>query len=413
MINKIKEFFREKNTKDLVINKILILIGFLSCLIYFYHIFIRERLPKTLPFILTEFNFYILLYICLIYCFLLKQLLYPKTLSPLFFKVLTIIGKPFMLFDFTLKNNSYSKKSYFQLVLNISKKIAQKSIKEKTTEIGLFQLLPRIILLLIFMVDVFYLHKIENFYYFIFLSLGPFLYAYYQYSILAAYEQYLAYLETFYDTVSIYEEGNYDINGIYFDDDTLKGFHNEHAIYHDKSVTLRDFIEIQTTTHDTFEYYGYPSTKEDVLLLYKKNLKINNETLNEDDYNIIHNDFYTFTPVLINLNTYLKKDKDILNIPFIHYTKVCIYILYFICWLYILIISVPSLQNISCTLDTLKVLTNYSIINEPYSDVNFTLQNDAKNTSDIIVLLLTMLCKSEYIKILLLNLVIIYNRKKN
>ena len=57
---------------------IFVISGFLLFIIFIYFSFIRERLPKDIPFNLTEYSFWILIYICFIYLLAIQQLLLVK-----------------------------------------------------------------------------------------------------------------------------------------------------------------------------------------------------------------------------------------------------------------------------------------------------------------------------------------------
>ena len=79
------------------------------CLIswYFYITFIRERLPRDIPFMLTEFRFYALLGICCVYIFAIKRYIFPKPLNPIFIPLIQTIAKPLVYFDNFIKTNKY------------------------------------------------------------------------------------------------------------------------------------------------------------------------------------------------------------------------------------------------------------------------------------------------------------------
>lgn len=148
----------------------------------------------------------------------------------------------------------------------------------------LFQLFPRIVLVCIFLIDVFYLKSIEIFYYCIPLTIIPLLYRYIMYSLEYALEQYIQHLEAYYTHVYLLEKDNLITDDTYvienLEDYNLLGTHNPNAIHHDKFVSIRDYIKIQTEIILNYDYnndknnYSYivdPLYSIETLNLYLKN----------------------------------------------------------------------------------------------------------------------------------------------
>jgi hypothetical protein len=329
---------------------------------FLYFNFIRERLPKNIPFILSEYGFYLLIFICCVYLFSIKQLLYPKNLSNNLIKIFSYIYKPFLIFDTTLKFNKFSYRYYYNFFLKSIDKITTWGIFEIGVSIYIVQIMPRLILLLIFVIDVFWLHSIEIFYYFIFLGIFPLLYNYLKYSLEFALQDYINDLEDKYDFVWVFEEGY----------GTLEWKHNPKAIYHNTKVSVKQYIKIQVEAFLTYgdngeylEYYGEPYAKDYLVKDYREEKKIETE-LTIEDYDYITKQFHFITPKLVILGQFLEMMKLTPSYFFIKKVKVALLLGYLICWLYILIISLSSLDNLPFTLKILESLTQYLALQNPF-----------------------------------------------
>jgi hypothetical protein len=329
---------------------------------FLYFNFIRERLPKNIPFILSEYSFYVLLFICGLYAYTLKQLILPKESNTFFYKIISFLHKPFLVFDTTLKYNKFSYRYYYMSFWFLMEKVIAWDFFERGFVIYFLQLIPRIILLLIFIVDVFWLHYIEIFYYFIFLGIFPLLYNYLKYSLEFALIDYIKILEDKYDFVWVFEEGY----------GTLNWKHNPKAIYHNTKVSIKQYLELQIETLLTYgdneeyiEYYGEPYAKENVFDTYREKNKINTE-LTLKDFNNITKQFDFIMPKLIDLSLFIKANKLTPKYFYITHIKAAIYVGYLICWLYILIISLSSLDNLPFTLKILESLTQYLALQNPF-----------------------------------------------
>ena len=218
---------------------ILVILGFIFILFFIYYIFIRKRLPRDIPFMLTEYYFFILLYLCLGYIFIIYRIIYPSKTNQLLSNIISYIGTPFSTFDSFLKQNKYLYPYFYKVFKYLPIRLRIFSIfKHKFLYISL-NIFPRILLVMIFFIDIFWFHNIKNFYLFIPISLLPVFYRYFIYSIEIAILQYLKTLEELYDEVSVFAIESYMIN--FSDDFSLK----ESAPYHSEYVTIREFLDIQ------------------------------------------------------------------------------------------------------------------------------------------------------------------------
>ena len=79
--------------------------------------FIRERTIRDIPdLLLTEYRFWILLYICIIYLYVIKNLIKPKTNNP-FSNIINILYKPLTVLDNFIKYNKYIRVYYYKSMI--------------------------------------------------------------------------------------------------------------------------------------------------------------------------------------------------------------------------------------------------------------------------------------------------------
>lgn len=113
--------------------------------------FIRERLPRDIPdLLLTEYNFWILLYICLIYIYIIKSLIKPQespfTFSELFTQISDLIHTPFITLDNAIKHYLFKNK-YHNFTIFIANNLKVNS-SYKPYIMFIFTFLPRFIMIL-------------------------------------------------------------------------------------------------------------------------------------------------------------------------------------------------------------------------------------------------------------------------
>jgi hypothetical protein len=141
------------------INKILlILLGLCMLSIFIWVRFIRERLPREIPFNLTTLGFLILIYICASYIYMITALIFKPTSTPTSEALTALMSKifiPLKTLDDFLKTRSFIKPYYLKFL-----SYAIKSLKKVNyTYLYLtLEISPRIILLSALLVDTFYFH---------------------------------------------------------------------------------------------------------------------------------------------------------------------------------------------------------------------------------------------------------------
>ena len=81
-------------------NYFIIALGFILFSIYIYYRFIRERLPKDIPFNLSVLGFFLLIQVCCIYTYIIWKYLKPKKEPNEFFiQISNFIFEPLDKFD--------------------------------------------------------------------------------------------------------------------------------------------------------------------------------------------------------------------------------------------------------------------------------------------------------------------------
>lgn len=303
--------------------------------LYIWNRYIRERLPKDIPFILTNLGFYILLYICILYLVLSVSLIVNhKSENSFINNALNIIYKPLKLLDESIKNNNIIKPYYEKLLLEIvivTRDMLVKIFENPFLNLSIFfQIFPRIILVLTLIVDVFWFQQLYYIYKVIFISILILFGKYFIYSLKYAKEQYIQILENMADTILT----------------------NHHLPDEESSLmnsrTIREFIDIQT------EALVY----EDLKYRY---IALDHNILLEETKNTI---FEGFLEIAIMLSVYIEEYHCAEKYSRIRYIKIFIFTMYFICWFVILLLSIQvSDMNLifSCILICNEML-------EPFSD---------------------------------------------
>jgi hypothetical protein len=326
-----------------ILNTVIYYILLLGSLIYVSWIiwarFIRERTIREIPdFLLTEYRFWILLYICAIYLYMIKSLIKPKKENIIPPEIIDYIYRPLTLLDRNFKYNKYiisyyNKKS--QQIVTILNELSNKKI---VTFILAMRIFPRLILALFLFVDTFYFCKLEIFYKVILIGLLPFIYRYIKYSIKDIYNYWVEKLEDTYSSVLVFEEGyEYEFSRT----------RDTRAKYHYKRILIKEFLDLQYETNFEFCsdkidycYVGDPYTKDHLVETYARN-KYNDQDakLTTEDYDNISKLFHDLYPLIINLKLFLNRLKLLEDKPVIKYPRILIYSIYIICWSFILVTS--------------------------------------------------------------------------
>jgi len=172
---KIFKFFKNNST---------IILGLFIFSIYIFFRFIKERLPKDIPFTLSILGFFILIELCCIYAYIVWSYIRPpKYPNEVIIIIKDFIFKPLEDFDSFIKDLSYIKLYYPKILMWLIYKF-EYIFKTSIFDIILF-FIPRIILIIVFTMDIFYFHKLYYIYYVLLLGILLLIRRYIKYSIKA------------------------------------------------------------------------------------------------------------------------------------------------------------------------------------------------------------------------------------
>nr|NP_062850.1 hypothetical protein PhpooMp05 [Physarum polycephalum]BAB08084.1 unnamed protein product [Physarum polycephalum] len=321
---------------------LLLFIGLIMTSWIIWSRFIRSRTIRELPdSLLTEYRFWILIYICCIYIYSIKNILKASGDNYLNLKdIIEILYAPLKTIDHAIKYNKYIKPYYYKFVSKFYNFTETKNINDDQIQVFVFfmQIFPRIILVSILMIDTFYFNKLEIFYKFVLLGLFPFIFRYFKYSLKDVYEHWIVELENKYSLVRIYEVG------YKFDDSRKK---NTKAIYHDEEKTIREYIEIKFNNiidylldEVDYEYESTPYCKSEVYNEYCLNKYKNKKALyTSEDLDILRALYCELMPNIIHLKMFLSRIEVVSEVSLMKTSKIVIFGGYLVCWAYILIIS--------------------------------------------------------------------------
>ena len=315
-----------------IIRIINILIASIILTYYIWFQFIRERLPRDIPFDLSLIGFFILLSIIIVFMLIIKREIKPinSNYKGFLLKILSILFQPFYTLNNFLQHNNYFRFACIKIFKLFFKYLFSTVNYTKNTAdirvlIFIWTFIPRILLLMIFYVDIFYFHQLYFIYVFAIISFMPLLYKYFIYLMKKYEEEFITFLENWYEI----EEINT----------------NELPLDGENYTTIRAFVDMQS-----FNLY-FSSTS----LLYKCSLKYNLiqkyyphiknwADLNQQQINFLEKDFHDLIPLIIKMNyfffAYTIDIKDIIQDT--KKLNILLYSLYLIGWLYILIISLPT-----------------------------------------------------------------------
>ena len=351
--------------KNVFLLYISLLMGIILCSIFIYVKFLRYRVPKEIPFSLTEFGFYVLIFICFGYLYAVKQIIKPKMPHSFIIKIITYIITPLVILDQHTKKLPIIKLYYAKLEHYFEEKALSFGSIERAILIFLCKIIPGLLLLIIFFIDVFFVNKIEIFYFFVFLNIITIIYQYYKYCLGQLKTKSTTYLNSKYDSVVMMDRESEYVS---------IWERNPFAIYHDKTVSVKEYFDIQLQTiykdynneNSTIDYYGIPFSKEEYYLQYRLLYNKVDIELNTEDYEFLRQDFYQIEPKLLGLMAYLDLNKTTYEMYNIKKLQIMIYISYFFIWSYILYKSFHTLTDIPMTLNMLKLLTSYTIKINPF-----------------------------------------------
>jgi hypothetical protein len=361
------------NRKLLYIN-LIALIGLFIILFYIWFRFIRERLPKEIPFTLNIFSFFCLCFCCLVYMYILYRIFKPATsiLLPLFKNKLVFISMPLYYFDKLINNNKYVTKiifTWFYKIILYSK--AYDTNINKNIYMT-FMVIPKIVLLGVFILDVFYFKNLQIFYNIIFIGFIPLFYTYSIYSINKYKEIISNYLDKNYRVKMLStkkDENDYRkqhgnrcffgfINGLKYIEPELDMLESKYFIEIQAANLMFDYQLYKYTCIETWHarkiYIKKHKVPEPLIWFYQPE--------SDEISKALAKEFHELMPKAYYFQAFIETHYDIVKVNFIKYNKYFL-IGYLVCWLYILFISIHTLDFS----ELLNVLTWLKHDVEPFS----------------------------------------------
>jgi hypothetical protein len=301
---------------------------------------IRIRLPKDIPFDLTDFRFLLLVALCITFSLSLlltiKVYLFPNSqLNVIGVTLRTYIDESLQELDYRIRANPY----IFSLMSKLSNKIFQYNHKYISYSKYIFLLfhIPKILLPIILFIDVIYFNKIALFYHMLILLIIPLIYTYFDNMLNHIYT-----LETYYSDQRL----------------TIR----LQTLYKDELV----FTVISEATH----YYTQETTLERLkirdndhvfhITLSEKYIQENPNGDWDTDFKLYMTQLNSFSIMFEILRTYyqLKKTYSL-------YINVVMISIYLICWSYVLYTGTYILSN-----EFLDIVKQLQDKEEPFSGLD-------------------------------------------
>jgi hypothetical protein len=132
--------------------------------IFMWFRFIKERLPRDIPFDLSLLGFLLIIEICCIYIFLIYSLIKKdKPKNPWTTKLIAMIYKPLIELDTSIKHLPIIEQYHKRFIIFLVYKLNY-LIKETSLFYMIFAIFPRFILISVLLYDIFYFHKLHYIY---------------------------------------------------------------------------------------------------------------------------------------------------------------------------------------------------------------------------------------------------------
>jgi hypothetical protein len=376
--------------KNFIDKYFLIILGCLLFSLYFWNRFLRARIPKELPIKLSVLGFFTFTYICIIFLYIIISLIFPRKPNKMVEMSIEFLFTPLKDFDNYLKVLPLIKPYYIKFMVWIIPKLDYLIIKTNRLYI-IFWVFPRLILLSALFIDVFVFHKFHYKYMVIIFGLLLFLNRYFKYS-LKKYKEDLIKSHTI--TISYvlvpYKFGihpseypeNYDPDNdedspsMALSLDIFINYQTESKVYNEETIKIK-FISttLELTNKYWLKYIGTPNP----FLGYGK--KIPSDYKNIFGEKVPEN-YYTARNFVFEKEKEfaIKAIEEIMQISLLleHYNitsnqnkrfklmKIIIYVNYFLCWTYVLIASISTLN----TVELIKVITEtWAGVVEPFSNI--------------------------------------------
>ena len=363
---------------------VLNIVGFLIVYFYVWFRFIRERLPKTIPFNLSFSYLVIIISICIIFIATLKQIIKPNILRSVFFEEIAFIFKNYFILkiihplrelDNTFRNNGFIKTTLqkIAIILRIlffnlsffSYSFSSYAYRSRRYTYYFFLFVPKIIISVIFLLDIFYFKELNLFYKTLPLGLISLGFIYIKYALEQIYNEYLEYLEKYYeiDIIQLYSNP---------EDEFIHMMSGEGKY----KFSIKEFLSWQGIRQNYDEVKFKCQLTWNVVDKYFPNIepKIriwdDFSVYNKQQRNIMEKDFYYLIPITRDiynfLNYYKLITEDIKVIQICKLLNIFVYSGYLLGWLYILVVSIHTLHFSEFDKSFLLFIFNIKEIFEPF-----------------------------------------------
>lgn len=370
-----------------------ILLGITMFTWFFYTKFILIRIPKSVPLDLTEIRFYIMVYVCIIYLYIVKSLLFPKEPNIYVKKLMEYVLYPLKTFDTAWKTSYLLQPYYMTIMSNFISYLESTNTFFRHLLFISFQIIPRIILILILIMDIFYFRELSYIYKFVFLALFPLLYRYIKYSLKSYTDHLIIFAKKDYDYIEIH-----NVTNLFFPDEDP----NPEAIYDNKNVSIEEYIEIvyenilyirnfdlafyikefdlpsdteYSDIKNNIKYVGQGKMKEKTEVAYasrffNKVIKDPILDLTNEERSVLLEEFEFHYKKIFILKDIIPQNDEVTNKAVYRYIRAYIFIIYFRLWLYLIIISYCKIPDFVLT----KIILNWLILYienvDPFSGIN-------------------------------------------
>lgn len=366
---------------DIIKKYYLIVLGCLLFMLFIWFRFIRKRLPKEVPFTYLSFRgFIMLLLACCVYILIIKHLIKPSNKESIFSQhIVPLLYMPLESFDKFIKQPLNMEKIMFYM-----KDKLIYSIKDTHIFYILLAIVPRIILVTVLSIDIFWFGELCYIYFFIYLTIFLFFNRYIIYSFKTIKKQLIN------DIIPLINNGcittDY-VPGVHPDEDQDDDDYDPSVPT--MSLPLEVFVDFQVRSivYDNVKHYCDITLSDKHRDTFKNKEFTSNASLEKEyHWDLIKKEKdLNITPkiegivdiaCLIEYYNNTNKTNTIFKV-----IKIAIFTMYLICWGYVLIRSLPKLDIMELITEINQTWLN---IEEPFSAHKvYYIYNDFKTNTNV------------------------------
>jgi hypothetical protein len=358
-------------------NLILSILGLILFVSFIWYRFIRERLPKDIPFNLSIEGLLILLWICMLYLYIVYTLSTEKKLSNAFLSALiSNIFKPLEALDHSIKNHPLINPYYKRLIIYLSKKL-HPILHDSRIYYYTFAIFPRLVLVMALCIDVFWFHKLFYIYKVLLIGILLILNRYIIYSLNYAKEHFITQLEPLITPHRPRIAYDHEIcTEVYYNGDE-EAAEDDYEMGQGMCLELRDFVfyasRFYFLSNEKLEYSVFYNPQHEERYCKKHNVPIPNKFCSSLNNKLIENLMQKIDNIvqIATLIRYYQFHNE--YISEIKRMKILIFSNYLICWLFILVVSIPTFSFQA------SILPLFIDTIEPFSDLPLTYEYTDNN----------------------------------